>query len=130
MHYKVVSEILGFKEITDVTIEEIDEFFSKMTNMNNENISFILVKPHMLREYEFEIPQDVKQSLQIESNDDISVYSIVIIQKPLEQSVVNFLAPIVINEKNKTLAQVVLEPKQHPDFGMAERIEAFKQKSE
>jgi len=129
MHYEVVSEILGFKETTDVKIEEIDNFFSKMVDAKNENISFILVKPYMLREYEFEIPQDVKQTLQIDDNSKLSVYNILLIQKPLEKSTINFLAPIVINEENKTLAQVVLEPKQHPDFGMAERIESFKQEN-
>jgi len=129
MQYKVVSEILGFKETTDVKIEEIDDFFSKMIDTNNENISFILVKPYMLREYEFEIPQDVKQTLHIDENSNISVYNILLIQKPLEKSTINFLAPIVVNEENKTLAQVVLEPKQHPDFGMAERIESFKQEN-
>ena len=127
MQYKVVSEILGFKETTDVKVEEIDDLFSKMIDTNNENISFILVKPYMLREYEFEIPQDVKQTLHIDENSNISVYNILLIQKPLEKSTVNFLAPIVINEENKALAQVVLEPKQHPDFGMAERIDSFKQ---
>ena len=129
MHYKVVSEILGFKETTDVKIEEIDDIFSKMVDVNNENISFILVKPYMLREYEFEIPQDFKQTLQIDDNSKLSVYNILLIQKPLEKSTINFLAPIVVNEENKTLAQVVLEPKQHPDFGMAERIESFKQEA-
>lgn len=129
MHYKVVSEILGFRETTDVKIEEIDDIFSKMVDVNNENISFILVKPYMLREYEFEIPQDVKQTLQIDDNSKLSVYNILLIQKPLEKSTINFLAPIVVNEENKTLAQVVLEPKQHPDFGMAERIESFKQEA-
>ncbi len=129
MHYKVVSEILGFKETSDVKIEEIDDIFSKMVDVNNENISFILVKPYMLREYEFEIPQDVKQTLQIDDKSKLSVYNILLIQKPLEKSTINFLAPIVVNEENKTLAQVVLEPKQHPDFGMAERIESFKQEA-
>ena len=129
MHYKVVSEILGFKETTDVKIEEIDDIFSKMVDVNNENISFILVKPYMLREYEFEIPQDFKQTLQIDDNSKLSVYNILLIQKPLEKSTINFLAPIVVNEENKTLAQVVLEPKQHPNFGMAERIESFKQEA-
>ena len=86
MHYKVVSEILGFKETSDVKIEEIDDIFSKMVDVNNENISFILVKPYMLREYEFEIPQDVKQTLQIDDKSKLSVYNILLIQKPLEKN--------------------------------------------
>ena len=127
MSYKVVSEILGFKDMQEIVIEPIDDFFSKMSDANNKNISFILVNPHLLREYSFNLPQDIKTLLKIDNDTNITVYNILLVQKPLEKSTINFLAPIVINNDNKTLAQVVLEPKQNPDFGMAERIESFKQ---
>ncbi len=127
MGYKVVSEILGFKDMQEIVIEPIDDFFSKMSDANNKNISFILVNPHLLREYSFNLPQDIKTLLKIDNDTSITVYNILLIQKPLEKSTINFLAPIVINNDNKTVAQVVLEPKQNPDFGMAERIESFKQ---
>ena len=127
MGYKVVSEILGFKDMQEIVIEPIDDFFSKMSDANNKNISFILVNPHLLREYSFNLPQDIKTLLNIDNSTNITVYNILLIQKPLEKSTINFLAPIVINNDNKTVAQVVLEPKQNPDFGMAERIESFKQ---
>jgi len=126
MHYKVVSEILGFKDMKEVRIEPIDEFFSKMSDANNKNISFSLINPHLLREYSFTLPHDIKTLLKIDDNTDITVYNILLIQKPPETSTINFLAPIVVNNDNKTVAQVVLEPKQNPDFGMAERINSFK----
>ncbi|WP_297433403.1 flagellar assembly protein FliW [Sulfurimonas sp.] len=129
MGYKVVSEILGFKDMQEIVIEPIDDFFSKMSDANNKNISFILVNPHLLREYSFNLPQDIKTLLKIDNDTSITVYNILLIQKPLEKSTINFLAPIVINNDNKTVAQVVLEPKQNPDFGMAERIESFKQEN-
>ena len=127
MSYKVVSEILGFKDMQEIVIEPIDDFFSKMSDANNKNISFILVNPHLLREYSFNLPQDMKTLLKIDNNTNITVYNILLIQKPLEKSTINFLAPIVLNNDNKTVSQIVLEPKQNPDFGMAERIESFKQ---
>ncbi len=126
MSYRVVSEILGFKETKEVVIEPIDDLFSKMSDTNDKNISFTLVNPYLLREYGFDLPQDMKKLLEINDNTNISVYNILLIQKPLEKSTINFLAPIVVNNDNKTLAQVVLEPKENPDFGMAERIEFFK----
>jgi len=125
MHYKVVSEILGFKDMKEVRIEPIDEFFSKMSDANNKNISFSLINPHLLREYSFTLPADIKNLLKIDDNTDITVYNILLIQKPPETSTINFLAPIVVNNNNKTVAQVVLEPKQNPNFGMAERINTF-----
>ena len=125
MSYKVVSEILGFKETKEVAIEAVDKLFSKMSDTDNENISFTLVNPYLLREYAFDLPEDMKKLLEIDDESNITVYNILLIQKPLEKSTINFLAPIVVNNDNKTLAQVILEPKQNPDFGMAERIESF-----
>jgi len=126
MSYKVVGEILGFQDTKEVEVNAIDDLFSKMTDINNANISFILVNPYLLREYSFDVPLDIKTSLDIKDNSKISVYNILLIQKPLERSTINFLAPIIINHDNNTFTQMVLEPKQNPDFGMAERIESFK----
>ncbi|SFV65769.1 Flagellar assembly factor FliW [hydrothermal vent metagenome] len=125
MRYKVVSEILGFEDMHEVIIEPLDDFFSKMSDANNKNISFSLINPHLLREYSFTLPKEIKNLLKIDDKTNISVYNILLIQKPLDKSTINFLAPIVVNNDNKTVAQVVLEPKQNPDFGMAERINTF-----
>jgi len=126
MAYEVKGEILGFVNTKQVDINEIDELFSTMIDKQNEGISFTLVNPYILREYSFDIPTKTKNLLNINNNSKISVYNILLIQKPLEKSTINFLAPIIINHDNNTLAQIVLEPKQNPDYGMAERIESFR----
>ena len=127
MSYQVISEILGFKDTKNVTIEPIDELFFKMNDTNDANISFILVNPYLLRDYDFEIEEDIKDLLNINENSNISIYNILLIQKPIEKSTINFLAPILVNNDNNTLAQIILEPKKNPDYGMAERIESFKE---
>jgi flagellar assembly factor FliW len=126
MRYRVISEILGFKDTKEFEIEPIDDLFFTMRDTENENVSFTLVNPFMLRDYAFDLPPDMKKLLEIDDNTDISVYNILLIQKPIEKSTINFLAPIVVNNDKKILAQVILEPKQNPDFGMAEKIEDFK----
>mgnify|MGYP003736147243 CR=1 FL=1 len=63
----------------------------------------------------------------VNETSKLIVYNILVIQKPLENSTINFLAPIIINEDNKKLAQFILEPRKNPDFGMAESIKSFKQ---
>jgi flagellar assembly factor FliW len=40
---------------------------------------------------------------------------------------VNFLAPIIVNNDNKTVAQAVLNKQSHPELGMAETIKSFKE---
>lgn len=127
MNYDVRGQILGFDKTNLVEINEIDELFSTMLDKENDNISFTLVNPYLLREYSFNVPTDVKVLLDIKEDSKISVYNILVIQKPLEKSTVNFLAPIIVNHDNKKLAQTILDPKKHQDFGMAESIESFKQ---
>ena len=126
MGYEVKGEILGFANTKQVEINEIDELFSTMRDKQNKGISFTLVNPYLLREYSFDIPSETKNLLEIHANSKISVYNILLIQKPLEKSTINFLAPIIINHDNNTLAQIVLEPKKNPDYGMAESIESFR----
>ena len=126
MSYEIKGNILGFENTLNVNINEVDELFSTMIDAENENISFTLVNPYLLREYSFDLSTDIKILLEIEENSNVSVYNIVVIQKPLEESTINFLAPIIVNNDNKTVAQAVLDKNRHPDFGMAESIKSFK----
>lgn len=126
--YEVKVDILGFEDTKYIEIHEVDELFSTMQDTQNKDISFTIVNPYLLREYSFDLPSDVKVLLEINGDSNVSVYNIVIIQKPLEDSTVNFIAPIVVNHDNKRLAQAVLNTKKHPDFGMCESISSFKEK--
>ncbi len=126
MSYEVRGTILGFEDTLNVEINEIDELFSTMQDTNDSNISFTLANPYALREYSFDLPSDIKALLHITSDSSVSVYNIVVIQKPLENSTINFLAPIIVNNDNKKIAQAVLNSNKHPEFGMAESIKSFK----
>ena len=126
MAYEIKGTLYGFDTTRDVEIKEIDPLFSTMVDVNDENISFTLVKPNLLRQYAFDLPSDVKALLEINEDSTVSVYNILVIQKPLEKSTVNFLAPIIINVDNNFAAQAILDPKKYPDYGMAESIESFK----
>jgi flagellar assembly factor FliW len=124
--YEVKGTILGFENTMNVEIIEIDNLFSTIRDIDNENISFTVVNPYELREYSFDIDSSTRILLDIKENSNLSAYNIVVIQQPLENSTINFLAPIVVNNDNKTIAQVVLDANRHPDFGMAESIKTFK----
>jgi flagellar assembly factor FliW len=127
MSYDIRGELLGFPDTHTVEIIEVDELFSTLKDTENDNISFTIVNPYALREYSFDIPSDIKILLEITEKSKISVYNILIIQKPLGRSTINFLAPIIVNHDNNKLAQIVLDPQRHPDFGMTESIESFKE---
>ena len=125
MSYMIKREILGFETINEVVINEIDELFSTMQDKDNKNVSFTMVHPYPLREYSFDLPSDVKVLLDVHEKSNVSVYNIVVVQKPLEESTINFLAPIVVNHDNNTIAQVVLNTKRHPGFGLCETIKTY-----
>jgi len=128
MSYNVRGELLGFPDTKNIEIVEINSLFSTLKDLDDENISFTVVNPYELREYSFNLPLDIKVLLEINENSSVSIYNILVIQKPIAQSTINFLAPIVINNDNNKIAQIILEPRTHPDYGMAETIESFKEK--
>jgi len=124
--YEVRGNILGFEDTLNIEISEIDELFSTIKDVDNKDIVFTIANPYSLREYSFDLPSDLKVILEINEQSNVSVYNIVIIQNPLENSTINFLAPIIINNDNNKIAQAVLDAKKHPDFGMTETIKSFR----
>ena len=119
MELKVASPILGFENITDYTLKQIDDFFY---TLENGNISFTLIDPAKVRDYTFDLPAVYAQKLEADRETQLKTLAIVVLQNPIEESVINFLAPVVINEEKKLLAQVALDEQKYPDFGLAEKI--------
>ncbi|MEA2110588.1 MAG: flagellar assembly protein FliW [Campylobacterota bacterium] len=126
MIYNVAGEIYGFDKTFDVELNEIDELFATIKDIKNKNISFTLVNPYLLREYSFDLPSNIKILLDINEKSNLLVYNIVVVQDPLDESKINFLAPLIFNKDNNKMAQVILKPEMHADFGMAESIKSFK----
>jgi len=125
MQYQVKSTILGFENVECVELHEIDELFSTLRSCDG-NISFTLVNPYILREYSFDLPTAIRVLLDINEDSKVVVYNIAVIQDPLDESCINFLAPLIFNQDNATMAQAVLDVKNHPGFALAEPIKKFK----
>jgi flagellar assembly factor FliW len=123
MKFEVKSEILGFENIKEVELKEIDELFS--TLRSSENISFTLVNPNRLRDYSFEISSATEALLEIKDEKDLMVFSVVVIQNPLDDSKINFQAPLIFNKANNTMAQDVLGLQKYPQFGLSESLKSF-----
>ncbi len=123
--YNVKADILGFENLKTVELQPFDELFSILRG-EDEQVSFTLVNPYALREYSFDLPKSVRVLLDINENSNVLVYNIVVIQNPLDESCVNFLAPLIFNQDNASMAQAVLNAKDYPGFGYAEPIKNFK----
>jgi len=126
MTFDVCTPILGFEDMKQVSLEKIDDVFMKMKSLDNENISFTMINPFSLREYDFEIPENIQNLLGVNKNSNLIILNIVLLQTPVEDSVVNFIGPLVFNTDNNKAAQIVLnEPSV---YGVAEKISSFLKK--
>ena len=127
MTLSVKGPILGFECIKTMEIIELDKFFVKLQS-KDDNTSFTMINPFVLRDYDFEIPSYYEELMDIKETSTLRVYNIIVVALPLEKSTVNFIAPIVCNMDNMTLSQVVLDTSTYPQYGQAEMIENFIQK--
>ncbi len=125
MKFKVKSEILGFQDINEVEFNEVDELFSTLRSSNDQGISFTLVNPNRLREYSFEVSSATEALLDIKDENDLMIYNIVVIQNPLDESKINFQAPLIFNKANHTVAQEVLGMQNYPEYGFDESLKTF-----
>jgi flagellar assembly factor FliW len=125
MKFEVKSEILGFENIKEVELSEIDELFSTLRTTDDSDISFTLVNPNRLREYIFDVSTSTETLLDIKDEKDLMVFNIVVIQNPLDESKINFQAPLIFNKANGTVAQEVLGIQKYPAYGFDESLKTF-----
>ncbi len=124
--FEVKSPILGFESVTKMRLEKIDDFFMKLTNAEDKTPTFTLVNPFCLREYDFELPNAIQVLLDLRADSrNILTANIMVVNKEIELSTINFIAPIVFNFDNKTMAQVVLDAFKYPQYSIAEPISTF-----
>jgi len=123
MKFNICVPFLGFEKVKEVELKKIDDVFMKMTSCEDERISFTLIDPFILREYDFEVPNGVKEKLEIDKKSNILILNIVLIQTPIENSVVNFIGPLIFNTDNNKAAQIILGDS--IEYGVAEKISSF-----
>ena len=107
MKYKVVLPILGFEDIDEFELEEIEPNFYKLSG---KDVSFTLINPAILRnDYIFEIDEESQKKLKLNENTNYFVLNTMIINKPFIESTVNFAAPLIFNDDEKLMGQVILD---------------------
>ena len=131
MQFELKLPLLGFESIKTMTLTKIDDIFMQLENTSNEGKpTFTLINPFALKAYEIDIPQSVQTLLDIQEDSNILIFNIVVIQKPLEKSAINFVAPLIFNTDNLTMAQIILDGRSAQGHGMAECICDFMNKED
>ena len=124
MIFSVKTPILGFEQIKNLELEKIDDFFYKLKSCDDETV-FMLINPFLIRDYDFIVPQYFKKVLELEESSKPLVYNIMIVSKPIENSVINFIAPLVFNKDKGYVSQVLLDANKHKEYGLAEEISKY-----
>ncbi len=129
MTYELKMPILGFDDTTKVELEKIDETFSRIRSLDGSNtFEIILINPFSLCNYDFTIPTADEKLLDLDEKrgDKVEVYCVVVVQKPIENSIVNLMSPFVFNPSNATCLQITTLPvAQYPQFSKVQPLKEF-----
>lgn len=122
MQFDLKLPLLGFDSVKQMELQKIDDFFMSLESVG-EGPSFTLINPYALREYSFDIPSSLQALLEINENSNLLIFTIIIVHSPIENSTINFLAPIIFNTDNQTMAQIIIDNRN--DFAIAEPIKNY-----
>ena len=106
MKFEAVLPILGFEDIKEYELEKIDDIFF---SLKGGDISFTLINPFALRDYDVVISSQDKEKLGITNDSNILILNNMIVATPLQNSTVNFASPLIFNMDTNKMGQVILE---------------------
>ena len=116
--YTFENGLPGFEDLTKFVLIPLDADLPLAILQSTEQVQvgFITAYPFAFKaDYAFDLSDEDKQALHIETEDEVVPYAIVTVQEPFEDSTMNLLAPVVINVAKKYGKQVVLtDNKKYP----------------
>jgi len=120
--------LLGFDEEKEFCLLKHGEGngFAWLQSTSDPELAFVTIDPmDFFEDYEVEISDSDADRLDLTSEQDAMVLTIVTIDKDAQRITANLAAPIIVNSKNLLAAQVVLQderyPVRHPLIGRQER---------
>lgn len=123
MEFEVVTPIMGFEDIKALEFIKIDENFATIRADNG--ISWSLANPYSLRDYNIALSITAQALLDVKKDSQLEVWCMMIIQKPLEDSRVNFLSPLILNFSNKKMLQFHCAVADYPQYFKLETLKYF-----
>jgi len=101
----------GFLEEKSFILLQLDNelpFYILQSTVTAE-LGFVIVNPfQFFTTYEFDLSDNDKAQLKLETEQDVVVYTILNVKDPFEDSTANLQAPIVLNTSNNEAKQIIL----------------------
>ena len=111
--FEFVAPIIGFNELKSYALVDYkpDSPFKWLQSLDDMDLAFpITLCSFFGIDYQFDIPDEEAQMLDITSGDDVFVCNIANIPQSNPQgATINMLAPIIINIVNKKAMQIILK---------------------
>ncbi len=108
----------GFEQIRKMIVinhPDEDTPFQWLQSVDEPQITFVIIDPRVFfNDYIVNISESDVAALKIEDPSDVLIFSLVVVPEEVTNMTANLKAPILINIKNNTGKQVVLEEERYP----------------
>jgi flagellar assembly factor FliW len=105
---KGIPGFLDEKEFVILPLSD-DGAFSVMQSVATPLVAFVVANPfQFFQEYDFQLEDSVVEELELNSEKEVAIYSILTVTDPFEKTTANMQAPIIINTSNHKAKQVIL----------------------
>ncbi|WP_060678508.1 flagellar assembly protein FliW [Virgibacillus halodenitrificans] len=101
----------GFQEETKFLLIDFPDnpVFQILQSVQTPTTAFIVTNPYYIyQDYEFDLDENIMEQLNIRSEKEIVVLSIVTVKEPFQDSTLNLKAPIILNPVRKLAKQYIL----------------------
>ncbi len=108
-----VDAMYGFEDKTKFLLignVEPDLPFHWLQSLEDEKVTFVITDPFLfVDKYDFELDDFTVEQLEIESVEELLIYTTVIIPENIEEITINLKSPIIVNAKKKIAKQIILK---------------------
>lgn len=102
------------KEFVVILNEDKENPFHWLQSVKNPDLSFVILNPfEIFGDYDVLLPETAIKKLNIEKEEDVTIYSMVVIPEDMVKMTTNLLGPIVVNTKKMLGKQVILDDERY-----------------
>lgn len=101
--------MLGYEYLTKFVLISEEDLFLEYLQSVEDQVAFAIMDPFMAKkDYAFELPDSVVKALDIKSESDVVIKTVVVIPEQIEKIRTNLQAPIIFNKENNKGMQIIL----------------------
>ncbi|MBU8790310.1 flagellar assembly protein FliW [Oceanobacillus caeni] len=109
--------IPGFPDEKQFVLLDVPDnpVFQILQSVQSNFTAFFVINPFLLyKDYSFDLDDNTIETLQIKSENEVVILSIVTLKDPFHSSTINLKAPIVINSNQMLGKQYILNHEDYP----------------